>query len=71
MYRANNIAYFRSFLIVLTDGYPEHNSPEDIAAAAAAVRDAEQQCRAASVASRSPAPTRVKSSPSYPALTLP
>ena len=47
VYRANNIAYFRSFLMVLTDGFPEHDSPEDIAAAAAAVRDAEQQRRAA------------------------
>lgn len=47
VYRANNIAYYRSFLMVLTDGRPEHDSPADITAAAAAVQDAEKQRKAA------------------------
>lgn len=46
-YRANAIAYFRPIVMVLTDGYPEHDTPEDIQDAAQQVKEAEEGSHAA------------------------
>ena len=46
-YRDNGIAYFRPIVLLLTDGEPEHDTPEAIRAAAQRVRDAESGRHAA------------------------
>ncbi|MYC37552.1 MAG: VWA domain-containing protein [Chloroflexi bacterium] len=42
-YRVNGIEYFRPIALLITDGYPEHDSTDDIAAASERVKQAEQQ----------------------------
>ena len=46
-YRANGIAYYRPIVMLLTDGYPEHDTPEAIQEATDRVREAEDGRHAA------------------------
>ena len=46
-YRANGIAYYRPIVLLLTDGFPEHDTPEDIAEATRRVNEAEEGRHAA------------------------
>ena len=46
-YRTNGIAYYRPIVMLLTDGYPEHDTPEAIQEATERVREAEQDRHAA------------------------
>lgn len=41
-YRDGGIAYYRSLAYFLTDGYPEHDSPGDLAQAAARLKEMEE-----------------------------
>ena len=40
-YRKNNIGYYRSIVVLLTDGYPEHDTPEEIAQASRRIAEEE------------------------------
>lgn len=46
-YRANGIAYYRPIVMLLTDGEPEHDTPEAIEEATRRIRDAEDGRHAA------------------------
>ena len=46
-YRANGTNYYRPIIILITDGYPEDDSPEEIQEATRRVRKAEQERHAA------------------------
>ncbi len=41
-YKDNGIEYYRPIALLITDGYPEHDTPEDIAAASERVKQAEK-----------------------------
>ena len=40
-YRKNNIGYYRSIVLLLTDGYPQHDTPEEITEATQRIAEAE------------------------------
>lgn len=44
-YRRNGIAYFRSLILLLTDGRPEHDKPYDLDVARDRLREAEQESK--------------------------
>ena len=46
-YRDNSIPYYRALIILITDGYPEHDSPQDIREATRRVHEAEENRKAA------------------------
>ena len=47
IYRENGINYYRPMIILITDGYPEHDTHEEIAEATRRVRQAEEGRHAA------------------------
>lgn len=42
-YRKNHIGYYRSIVVLLTDGHPEHDTPEEIAQAARRIAEEEAE----------------------------
>ena len=46
-YRASGINYYRPIIILITDGYPEHDTPQEIEEAKTRVREAEEGRHAA------------------------
>lgn len=46
-YRQNGITYYRSFVLMLTDGYPEHDQPEDLDLAHQELQNAERERKVA------------------------